>query len=425
MRNRFLLSVLVSDLAALVVGLVTATVLVFDTAVPWHAHLPPGESLWPLLGLLGAGGILGSFASRRMWAMHVPRASYGRALAIVSFSTFFTATGLVVSRAYWSRPFVASTLFAWTLLAIAHRSVRRQRPWMEPMVLVTKEKGLVEDLAQTEHAEVLDTLNPAGEPPEFLDSSTVLVLDLRPILSDEMAQFISSWNLAGHPLRSLTNVYEEHTGRLAMVHLIEGWEMPAPIARNAFAPGKRIVDTLLVLATLPLWTLMALVIWVAVRIESSGPAIFRQTRIGKDGVPFTLYKFRTMVDGAEHGGPRFASLGDDRLTRVGRFLRRVHLDEVPQLWNVLRGDLSLVGPRPERPEFTEVYEATIPFYAHRHLVRPGVTGWAQVNYGYADDEVGAIEKLTFDLYYLKHMSPWLDAQILGSSIWTVLSGFGR
>jgi lipopolysaccharide/colanic/teichoic acid biosynthesis glycosyltransferase len=131
-----------------------------------------------------------------------------------------------------------------------------------------------------------------------------------------------------------------------------------------------------------------------------------------------------MILDAEKDGPRFASHNDDRLTRAGRWLRLSRLDELPQLWNVLKGDVSLVGPRPERPEFTDYYERSIPFYAYRHLIRPGVTGWAQVNYGYADDDADTIEKLTYDLYYLKHMSPWLDLQILGRSIWTMLSGFG-
>ena len=121
---------------------------------------------------------------------------------------------------------------------------------------------------------------------------------------------------------------------------------------------------------------------------------------------------------------RFAAQNDSRLTNMGKFLRRFRIDEIPQLLNVLKGDLSLVGPRPERPVFTEQFEGTIPFYSYRHLVRPGVTGWAQVNFGYADNERETVEKLTYDLYYVKHMSPWLDLSILGRSMWTVLSGFG-
>jgi lipopolysaccharide/colanic/teichoic acid biosynthesis glycosyltransferase len=131
-----------------------------------------------------------------------------------------------------------------------------------------------------------------------------------------------------------------------------------------------------------------------------------------------------MVNNAESSGPQFAKPNDPRLTRIGGFLRKSRIDEVPQLWNVLKGDLSLVGPRPERPIFVGQDSRSIPFYDSRHLIRPGVTGWAQVNFGYADDGADAIEKLTYDLYYVKYSSVWLDVHILGLSIWTVLSGFG-
>jgi lipopolysaccharide/colanic/teichoic acid biosynthesis glycosyltransferase len=185
-----------------------------------------------------------------------------------------------------------------------------------------------------------------------------------------------------------------------------------------YIPVKRSLDYLLVVLTSPG------LIWLAVRLDSKGPAIYKQVRVGRGGELFTLYKFRTMINDAEENGPQFATIGDERLTRVGRVLRKFRIDEIPQLWNVLKGDVSLVGPRPERPEFVEGFAETIPFYRYRTLVKPGVTGWAQVNYGYADDEADTIEKLTFDLYYVTRMSLWLDLQILGKSIWTVLSGFG-
>jgi lipopolysaccharide/colanic/teichoic acid biosynthesis glycosyltransferase len=225
-------------------------------------------------------------------------------------------------------------------------------------------------------------------------------------------------------VRPLSTIYEEYTGRLPMVHLAEGWELSAPIQRNEYANFKRAIDITLVLITSPLWLLLAASIWVAVRIDSTGPAIYRQERMGRDGELFTLYKFRTMVVDAERDGPRFTAPNDARLTNMGRFLRRLRADEIPQLINVIKGDLSLVGPRPERPVFTERFERSIPFYGYRHLVRPGVTGWAQVNFGYADNEHDTVEKLTYDLYYVKHMSPWLDLLVLGRSIWTVLTGFG-
>jgi lipopolysaccharide/colanic/teichoic acid biosynthesis glycosyltransferase len=137
-----------------------------------------------------------------------------------------------------------------------------------------------------------------------------------------------------------------------------------------------------------------------------------------------MYKFRTMDNDAEMNGAQFAVEGDPRLIRGGSFLRKSRLDEIPQLWNVLRGDMSLVGPRAEQVPFVAEFRQQIPFYDHRHMVRPGITGWAQVNYGYADDEADTIEKLTYDLYYIKHMSPVMDIRIFWKSIWTVLTGDG-
>lgn len=421
MRRRFLLLTLLGDTLALGLGLVVGSAVVFGTPLPWEVSVRLG----PLAGMLGGGLLLGSYMSLRMWLQTTPRASYGRALAIVGIAAAFTAVGLVISREYWSRPFLGVTLAMWLLGALAIRAVRRRRPWVERAVLITGEKGLVDDLRLSQHLGVESVFDPAGDPPDGpFDLDTTLVVDLRPVMSERMASFIASSNLAGAQLRSLTSVYEEHTGRLPMVHLAEGWELSAPVSRNQYADFKRSIDFFLTVVTAPLWLAIGLVIWIAVKIDSRGPAIYTQERVGHDHETFTLYKFRTMIPDAEANGPQFASTTDDRLTRVGRWLRRIRLDEIPQLWNVLKGDLSLVGPRPERPVWTEQFEETIPFYGYRHLIRPGVTGWAQVNYGYADDEAETVDKLTYDLYYVKHMSLWLDLRILGSSMWTVLSGFG-
>ncbi|MCP4306313.1 MAG: sugar transferase [bacterium] len=423
MRRKFLLSTLASDLVALGLALFVASALVFGEWLPWQAT-GPGQSVWPMLGFLVVGALLGSYASVRMWAQGAPRPSYGRALSIVAVASAFTATGIVLGRPYFSRPYLASVIGIWLLGALTHRFLRRQRPWAEDLVIITGEKGLVEDLRDAEHTNVVEVHDPAGEPPAEPLVGTTLVVDLRPVMSDRMAQFVSSWNLAGYPVRALSSVYEAYTGRLPMVHLAEGWELSAPVSRNEYAAVKRAIDIVLVVATSPLWLLLAGSIWVAVRMDSTGPAIYKQKRVGRDGEEFMLYKFRTMVLNAEKDGPQFATENDSRLTNMGKLLRRFRVDEIPQLLNVLRGDLSLVGPRPERTVFTEQFESTIPFYSYRHLVRPGVTGWAQVNFGYADNERETVEKLTYDLYYVKHMSPWLDLNILGRSMWTVLSGFG-
>jgi lipopolysaccharide/colanic/teichoic acid biosynthesis glycosyltransferase len=343
----------------------------------------------------------------------------------VGVTIALTAIGLVVTRTYWSRQFLAVTLAVWLILMIVYRFVLRRRPWTEKMVLVTGEDSLAGDLRFAQHTDVVASYLPRDEPPgDPLPAQTTLVVDLRAVLSEEMAQWVSSASIAGTDIRAMAPTYEEHTGRIPMVHLAEGWELSQPVHANGYGPVKRVIDVVLTVLTIPLWLMLAVVIWIAVRVDSPGPVIYHQERVGKDGDLFTLYKFRTMVQDAEINGPKFAAEDDPRLTRTGRLLRKTRMDELPQLWNVIKGNLSLVGPRPERPVFVDEYMRTIPFYNNRSLVRPGVTGWAQVNYGYADDEADAIEKLTFDLYYVKYMALGLDFQILGRSIWTVLTGFG-
>jgi lipopolysaccharide/colanic/teichoic acid biosynthesis glycosyltransferase len=152
--------------------------------------------------------------------------------------------------------------------------------------------------------------------------------------------------------------------------------------------------------------------------------LYRQDRVGENGRLFTLFKFRSMRADAERGTPVWATDGDDRVTRVGRFIRVARLDELPQLWNVLKGDMSFVGPRPERPFFVEQLAAAIPFYLERHVVKPGVTGWAQVRYRYGSSVEDAIEKLRYDLYYIKHLSIGFDLTIVLDTVKVILSGKG-
>jgi lipopolysaccharide/colanic/teichoic acid biosynthesis glycosyltransferase len=156
-----------------------------------------------------------------------------------------------------------------------------------------------------------------------------------------------------------------------------------------------------------------------IKLTSRGSVIYKQQRIGKNGRVFILYKFRTMIPEAESDGPKWAEEQDERVTIIGRFLRRTHLDELPQLINVIKGDLSFVGPRPERPEFVEHLKKKIPYYEIRHLIKPGITGWAQINYKYASSIDDTYEKLQFDIYYIKKRSIVLDILILLKTIKTV------
>ena len=157
-----------------------------------------------------------------------------------------------------------------------------------------------------------------------------------------------------------------------------------------------------------------------IRLTSKGPLFFQQTRVGVGGKEFAVYKFRSMFTNAEEAGARWATKNDPRVTKFGMFMRKTRIDEVPQLWNVLRGDMGFVGPRPERPEFIPMLAEALPFYSLRHLIRPGLTGWAQVRYGYGATLAETREKLEYDLYYIKHMSLGLDLLIMFETIKTII-----
>jgi sugar transferase (PEP-CTERM system associated) len=187
---------------------------------------------------------------------------------------------------------------------------------------------------------------------------------------------------------------------------------------------KRLLDIVLAAIGLVLIAPLMLLTYLAVRFESPGSALYSQDRVGENGRVFTLYKFRSMRPDAESGTPVWADLNDHRVTRVGRFIRHARLDELPQLWNVLRGDMSFVGPRPERPYFVERLAAAVPFYIERHSVKPGVTGWAQVKYRYGSSLEDAMEKLRYDLYYIKHQSIVFDLTIALDTVKVILSGKG-
>jgi len=229
--------------------------------------------------------------------------------------------------------------------------------------------------------------------------------------------------LGGVTFDHLASVYEEYTGKIAVENLRPSWLIFAEGFRKASwrTAVKRVMDvTGAAVALLVLSPLVAIVA-LAVRLTSRGPALYHQKRVGQDGRTFELHKFRSMRPDAESGtGAVWASKVDARVTPVGRFLRRTRLDELPQLWNILRGDMSLVGPRPERPEFVSMLSEQIPFYALRHIVKPGLSGWAQVRFPYGASIEDAMEKLQYDLFYIKHLSIALDLTIMLETLKTVI-----
>jgi len=187
---------------------------------------------------------------------------------------------------------------------------------------------------------------------------------------------------------------------------------------------KRALDLLASLFGLVLFLPLFLLVALAIKLDSRGPVFYRQDRVGQDGRLFSLIKFRSMTVDAEKDGPVWAVVNDQRVTRVGRWLRKLRLDETAQLINVIRGEMSLVGPRPERPYFVRKLEKEIPFYCHRHAVKPGITGWAQILYPYGATREDAQEKLKYDLYYIKHLSPIMDLRIISETAKIVLLGRG-
>jgi sugar transferase (PEP-CTERM system associated) len=230
--------------------------------------------------------------------------------------------------------------------------------------------------------------------------------------------------LDGVAFDHLASVYEEYTGKIAVENLRPSWLIFSQGFRKQrwLSATKRLFDVavafVLLIVTAPILALIAAVI----RATSHGPALYHQQRVGQHGRIFTVHKLRTMCHNAEAGtGPVWASkAGDARVTRVGRWLRRTRLDELPQLVNVLRGEMSLVGPRPERPEFVAELTRQIPYYGQRHIVRPGITGWAQVRYTYGASTEDALQKLQYDLFYIKNLSLALDVVVIINTLKTVV-----
>ena len=229
--------------------------------------------------------------------------------------------------------------------------------------------------------------------------------------------------MAGIRVEDATTTYERVTGKILIDDLRPSWLIFSEGFRVSRTSRwtKRAIDVVLSsamgLAALPAMALTAVAVW----LESGRPVLYRQERVGENGRTFTLYKFRSMrVDAEQSGTPVWASDDDERVTRVGRVIRTTRLDELPQLWNVLRGDMSFVGPRPERPYFVSALAREIPFYQQRHAVKPGITGWAQVKYRYGASVEDAMEKLRYDLYYIKHLSVFFDLTIVFDTVKVVL-----
>jgi lipopolysaccharide/colanic/teichoic acid biosynthesis glycosyltransferase len=254
-----------------------------------------------------------------------------------------------------------------------------------------------------------------------------IVADLRADIPAHWERFLADRALEGTLVMHVKQMQESLTGRVAIEHLSEN-NLGSLIPGVVYAKVKRAWDIGFSLLLLPFLLPFLFLVGVAVRLDSPGPALFRQQRMGYRGHSFRMFKFRSMAHQPDsQEDPRHASITQDddhRVTRVGKYLRRYRIDELPQIINILKGEMSWIGPRPEAVPLSLWYEAELPFYRYRHIVRPGITGWAQVKQGHVAHVDDVLWKLQYDFYYIKNFSFWLDILILAGTVRTVFSGFG-
>jgi lipopolysaccharide/colanic/teichoic acid biosynthesis glycosyltransferase len=254
-----------------------------------------------------------------------------------------------------------------------------------------------------------------------------LVVSDRALRNPQTCEALVRQSLSGVRVIRRRDYYERVLRRVYLEDLDETWFLlDRPLRRRRMYEAAKVLIDLVAGALGSLLAVLLLpLVWLLGRLEGGGPVFYRQERVGRYGRPLTIWKFRTMRVDAERDGPVWASPDDDRVTRVGRVLRATHLDELPQFFNVLRGEMSLVGPRPERPVFVRLLNRAIPYFDRRHLVRPGITGWGVVRFGYSDSVRDKWIIHEHDLYYLKHRSLSLDFEIVVRTILSMLLGKGQ
>ena len=377
-----------------------------------------------------------------------PRGAFVSALAASAVAaTLMSIIELVVGDALLPRFVVfgsALLLVPWYMLTVAIAHGGRVRAESAERVLVIA--GVADadalraelDESPERPAVVAGVVDPAvvgsAEAPDSWASlvrstgATVVVLDRVAQGEDEIVAQVADMHEQGVRVRTMTLFYDEWLGKLPASELERVSLMfdIGEVHRVRYGRVKRMLD--LVFGVIGMLVFLVVIPFVLLGdlLANRGPLFYRQPRVGKEGRPFEILKFRTMRQAP--GGTlanEWTGEDDPRITGFGRVMRVTHLDELPQMWNILRGDLSIVGPRPEQPRYVEELTQKLPFYDLRHLVRPGLTGWAQVKYGYAGDERDALEKLQYDFYYLRHQSIAFDLRIIGRTIRSVLGRKGR
>jgi sugar transferase (PEP-CTERM system associated) len=353
----------------------------------------------------------------------------------------FVHPALLPSRSIILGVLAGSVLTSVVLRAAARAAVRHQR-FVEDCMIVGnggKAERFFQELQAAQPGAVVPVPNGSA------DGSCVLELENLQRLADrgdfarivvaepaldrhpELYTVLLDCKMRGLAIEDAVDSYERLAGRIWVEGLRPEWVVYSDGFRRGAVQRivKRSLDIAVALSVLALTVPLMLFIAIAIKLESAGPAVFAQERVGRQGTTFTLYKFRSMRQDAEvQSGPVWAGENDHRITPLGRILRKCRLDELPQVWNVLRGEMSFVGPRPERPYFVSLLREHIPFYDLRHYVAPGITGWAQVMYPYGASVEDSYRKLEYDLYYSKHMSLLFDLRVLIKTVQVVLLGRG-
>lgn len=340
----------------------------------------------------------------------LPSASTAHGVALV----WFMLTRLPYDRVELVLGFLIHVAWLYTLFVYADSRVRR-RIAIVPFGRIQSLRRILEvDWMMLSRARLHDARG-----------CQAIVADFNADLPEIWQAFLAEAALAGRIVYQVKQLSESLTGRVELEHLSENSFGSLVPARGYFYL-KSLVDFLFALAILPIALPLMAMIAIAIRLDSKGPVLFRQTRVGHAGKHITVYKFRTMSEGSAEDELRAAMTDDEdeRVTRAGRTLRKYRLDELPQIFNILKFEMSWIGPRPEAEVLSRWYEGEIPFYRYRHVVKPGISGWAQVNQGHVADVEQVHRKLQYDFYYIKYFSPWLDLLILLRTCKTILTGFG-
>ncbi|WP_290538058.1 sugar transferase [Alcanivorax sp.] len=249
-----------------------------------------------------------------------------------------------------------------------------------------------------------------------------LVVNTDNEIEDGWLRYVAHHSASGTTIISSKALNEAINGKVDL-NMLSIHDMDSLQPSAVYVIAKRLIDILSVILLSPIVLPVSLILALIIRFESKGPVLFVQERVGQKNTPFRMYKFRSMVP-EDDDTPRFADMDKHRITRFGSFIRKFRLDELPQFLNVLKGDMSLIGPRPEQAGFVQKFEQEVPFYSYRHIVRPGITGWAQVSQGYAVCTESTREKVEHDFFYIKNLSLWMDILIVQKTIKTIVTGFG-